>query len=300
MSQDTDASINDSLAPGAENLGVTSTAAVATRSSSGSTEAGVVPAASAFMPSTLDLTPVQGMRYPLIDEENDTVFEYVLGHFGWVRRRWGGGGGPMDVRLYFWYGDDQTTVAQVKTAPDETKESDLLSDVMAEAIPTSRLHPYQPREDLAADRPTGCERSVFGNVGQSDDGRRGTYLLVSRGGSCLLDGGALHQAIESVYDKAFKDSGEGDDDDYYDADEDRWEDSLTSVYRSYIDFLQGQGVAVTAHSPSRTLEPCDVFHYKVHKLQQRKDKADDDADFAERRQAEQLESMISGLDELSF
>jgi hypothetical protein len=178
------------------------------------------------------------MRLPLADEGNDTVSEYVLGHLGWVRRRWNLS--SMDLRLLYWYGDDDTTIAAVQTAPNESREGDLLSDVKVEAISTGRLHLYQPRENLAAINPTGSERSVFGTVGQSDDGRRGSYLLVSRGGSFTLDGGKLHEAIETVYDRAFQ---EASDDDYYDADEDRWEDSLTDAYRSYIGFLQGQGVA---------------------------------------------------------
>jgi hypothetical protein len=295
MSQNAETDTSGGLAPGSEGVGVTSTATVATQSSTGATEASVTPAASVFVPSADDLRPVQGMRLPLAEENDDTVSEYVLGHLGWVRRRWNLS--SMDLRLYYWYGDDNTTIAAVQTVPNESREGDLLSDVKVEAISTGRLHHYQPRENLAAVRPTGSERSVFGTVGQSDDCQMGSYLLVSRGGLCLLDGGMLHQAIESVYDKAFNASE--DDDDYCDDDDDRWENSLTSAYDSYIAFLQGRGVTITGASLSHTLDPGDVFHYQVHKLQQRKDIPDDRAVFAERRQEDQLESVISGLDDLA-
>ncbi|RSH92278.1 hypothetical protein EHS25_008693 [Saitozyma podzolica] len=297
MSQNAETDTSGGLAPGTEGVGVTSTATVATQSSTGATEASVTTAASVFVPSADDVRPVQGMRLPLADEGNDTVSEYVLGHLGWVRRRWNLS--SMDLRLYYWYGDDDTTIAAVQTAPNESREGDLLSDVKVETISTGRLHHYQPRENLAAVNPTGSERSVFGTVGQSDDYRRGSYLLVSRGGPCLLDGGMLHRTIESVYDKAFNASE--DDDDYCGDDEDRWELSLSSAYDSYIGFLQGQGVTVTGGSVSRELEPCDVFHYQVHKLQQRKDIADEAAVHAERKQEQhQLESMFSGFEDLSF
>jgi hypothetical protein len=289
MSQGTNTSANDSLAPGTETLGVASTADVATQSSNGATES-LAPAVNVAMAAA------HAMRYPLVEGANDTVTEYVFGNLGWIRGFWAFN--QTDIRLYHWYGEDETTVAAVKTATGEIRESDLLEGINVQPIPTGVLRWRYNRGLFAG------ERSAFGSVGQSDDGDRGSYLLVSRGGRCLLDAGDFHTRVESVYDAAFTSAGE--DADYGD-DEARWLESLTSVYDEYIESQRGPGAAVMGHSPSQVLESCDVDHYIAHKLQQRKQSADDEAAYAEIRQPQhqqhqqqEFESMLSGFDNLSF